>query len=336
MIQTFISGWSLGIATGTTCLATCAPIYIPYLLAEERNDKQSFKITFLITLGRFLSYTIFGAVFGFAGSKIPIHSREIFTSIAYILLSVYLISTVFRIKRHSNQCRTYKWMRITKNPFFLGVLTGISFCPAFLIAVSNAIDISGALGGAVLFIAFFIGTSLFIIPLSFLGGLSKLKNLRKIAIILAIGVSIYFTYQGTTGIINYIKETKIDKSKLIESFFDTEQVYVLENAENENWKHLIHFAEQETISFYIATSIENVPNGSSVFYNSDNFEATEFETIRLERALKAISIKTSEFRSEEDYHKLIDFLKNVSFKYDPAEGYRFDFIHPPGEAPIQQ
>ncbi|MBC8386044.1 MAG: sulfite exporter TauE/SafE family protein, partial [Candidatus Cloacimonetes bacterium] len=96
MINVFLNGWTLGIATGTTCLATCAPIYIPYLLTEERSGKQSFKIIALITLGRFFAYAGFGAIFGFVGSKIPIHSRQVFTGIAYILLSIYLVISVFR------------------------------------------------------------------------------------------------------------------------------------------------------------------------------------------------------------------------------------------------
>ena len=88
MINVFLNGWTLGIATGTTCLATCAPIYIPYLLTEERSGKQSFKIIALITLGRFFAYAGFGAIFGFVGSKIPIHSRQVYRDRLYSIIDL--------------------------------------------------------------------------------------------------------------------------------------------------------------------------------------------------------------------------------------------------------
>jgi len=202
MIQSLINGWVLGVATGTTCLSTCVPIYIPYLLTEERTGKQSFLIILEITIGRFVAYAGFGALFGLLGSKIPVGSRVIYTSIAYILLSVYLIVSFFRIRRHKNNCSTLKWMKLTKSPLLLGAITGVSFCPAFLIAISSAIDVSGALAGMTLFIGFFFGTSIFLLPLSFLGALSKLANLRKIALIASVFIAIFFIYKGVNGLLH--------------------------------------------------------------------------------------------------------------------------------------
>lgn len=116
MIQSLLNGWFLGLATGTTCLSTCVPIYIPYLLTEERSGKQSFLVILEITIGRFISYAGFGAIFGFIGSRIPVEARQIFTSAAYILLSAYLVISFFRIRRHKNNCATFKWMKLTKSP----------------------------------------------------------------------------------------------------------------------------------------------------------------------------------------------------------------------------
>ncbi len=130
-------------------------------------------------------------------------ARQIFTSIAYIMLSVYLVISFFRIRRHKKNCATFKWMKLTKSPLLLGVITGVSFCPAFLIAISNAVDVSGALAGMTLFIGFFFGTSIFLLPLTFLGALSKLSNLRKFALIASIIVAGYFTYKGISGLINF-------------------------------------------------------------------------------------------------------------------------------------
>jgi len=37
MFQILAKGFSLGLTLGTTCLVTCTPIYIPYLISEDRK-----------------------------------------------------------------------------------------------------------------------------------------------------------------------------------------------------------------------------------------------------------------------------------------------------------
>lgn len=336
MIQIFISGWTLGLATGTTCLSTCVPIYLPYLLSEKRTNKQSFLIILRITVGRFFSYVAFGAAFGFVGSKIPIGSRLIFTSIAYILLSMYLVIMAFRVRRHNKNCTTIKWMKFTKNPFLLGVLTGISFCPAFLIAISSAIDISGVLGGIILFIAFFFGTSMFIFPITFLGVLSKIKNLRKIAIIASVIIAIFFIYKGISGIIHYSydhlekRDSLADSLYIAKPFFDPkEEIYIVDLSNNEKWNILIEILNVDSIKTSLITSRENIdkiPQRSAIISNSTQ---TELDLSKEEKAFKIINVNINNFNSREDFEKIVGFLNKVYFRYNPAEGYQFPINNPP-------
>ncbi len=336
MVQIFISGWTLGLATGTTCLSTCVPIYLPYLLSEKRTNKQSFLIVLKITVGRFFSYVAFGAAFGFVGSKIPIGSRLIFTSIAYILLSIYLITMSFRVRSHNKNCTNIKWMKFTKNPFLLGVLTGISFCPAFLIAISSAIDISGVSGGIILFIAFFFGTSMFIFPITFLGVLSKIKNLRKIAIIASVIIAFFFIYKGISGIIHYSydytekHDSLADSLYIAKPFFDPkEEIYIVDLSNNEKWNILIDILNIDSIKTSLITSRENIdkiPQRSAIISNSTQ---TELDLSKEEKAFKIINVNISNFDSREDFEKIVGFLNKVYFRYNPAEGYQFPINHPP-------
>ena len=42
MLTTLIEGFILGISTGTLCLVTCTPIYIPFLMSEDRKFGKNF------------------------------------------------------------------------------------------------------------------------------------------------------------------------------------------------------------------------------------------------------------------------------------------------------
>jgi len=164
VLKTLIEGLLLGFSTGTICLFTCTPIYLPYLLTEERKLLKSLIAVGEISVGRFVSYLAFGAAAGFAGAKISAVNREFFTSIAYILLSVYLILSAIRTHQKAKHCHIPKAARFTKNAILLGILTGINFCPAFLIALSKAVNLGGMLSGMLLFWDFFSELPFFSFP----------------------------------------------------------------------------------------------------------------------------------------------------------------------------
>lgn len=311
----------MGLATGTTCLATCAPIYIPYLIAEKRDTWQSFKVILQITVGRFISYAAFGAAFGFIGSQIPVGIRDVFTSVSYIFLSIFLLLTVFRIQKHKQNCAAKKWMKLTKNPFLLGIITGISFCPAFLIAISNAIEISGIAGGVSLFVAFFLGTSIFIIPFTLLGILSRVKLLRTIARVSAVLIAVFFIYKGGSGFLEYYH----NKDFVNRSFMKSNHVYILATNAEAKWQKLV---ELDPAKFQIVSNTANLNDTAAVVLD-ETLIAPDIYNQLVEGKHKIINIRLKNFKSKEDFQKLTEFLGSVNFRYKPDEGYNFDVEKPP-------
>ncbi len=196
MLQALTEGFTLGLATGVVCLSTCTPIYLPYLLSSDRKLWKSFVAIMEISAGRFFSYLTFGAIAGFLGAQISQVNREVFTAIAYILLSIYLISSAIRTRNEHKKCAVPKFAAMTRSAFVLGILTGINFCPAFLIALSNAMNLAGPLSGMLLFLGFFFGTSLFLIPLAFANFLTRIRQMKSIAQLASVLIGIWFIARG--------------------------------------------------------------------------------------------------------------------------------------------
>ena len=107
MFKTLVEGTILGLTTGTTCLITCTPIYLPYLISEDRKLGKSLLAVIEISAGRFFSYLAFGAIAGYAGAQIASINRELFTSIAYILLSIYLVLSAVRTNRKTKRIQDH-------------------------------------------------------------------------------------------------------------------------------------------------------------------------------------------------------------------------------------
>lgn len=196
-------GLTLGLATGISCLSSCGPVYAAYLFSEERTVKQSLRVILALVIGRFSSYALFGALIGQIGGSVPAGVRIPVTYSGYILFSVFLILSVLRVNRKCGGCHVPRWVKFTGSPFLLGILTGFSICPAFLIALTRAFDVAGPLSGALLFTGFFFGTTIYMLPLSVFGLFTRKKWFTAVARVLAVFVSVYFLVTGIRGLAAY-------------------------------------------------------------------------------------------------------------------------------------
>ena len=239
MFQTLIEGLVLGFSTGSLCLITCTPIYLPYLISEDRKLSKGLLAVLEISAGRFFSYLAFGAIAGYTGAQISSVDRELFTSIAYILLSAYLVLSAVRTRNKQKKCHVPKMAMLTKSAFVLGVLTGINFCPSFLIALSKAVNLGGALSGMTLFLGFFFGTSVFLIPLAFIGQISKVSKMKMIAQIASIFIAVWFTFTGVKGLVHLYSHshTAADdvNARIVEAFHPNIPVFVLTTEKNADY-----------------------------------------------------------------------------------------------------
>lgn len=323
LFRTISEGFFLGLSTGTICVTTCTPIYLPYLMGENRNLVKNLLKIFEISAGRFISYIAFGAMAGWLGTSISRIDRSLFTGIAYILLSVFLILTSVRIHRKEKACHISGILKFTKNAFILGLLTGINFCPSFLIALSKAIELAGILSGVMLFLGFFIGTTIFLIPLAFTGLLASIKKVKVVAKIAALLIGIWFIYQGSSNIYHYfhkenarIVDPSAKQQEMILVSSPADSVYYRELADS-----LANF-KQNKFSFYqvenISTDLINKLSPSGIIL-VDNEIYEKFLVDGLE-SRDMMKIETGY-----PIRKIMPFLRKFTFKTAPGQGLRWEF-----------
>jgi len=220
-----VEGFSLGLTLAGSCIATCGPIYAPVLLMEKRTFLKNLLVVLEITAGRFFSYAIFGAIAGYLGQQIPDEYREWLTGGSYVILAILLLYMLIPKKNINHAGCAHKRMAgsAKRFPFWLGVVTGISICPSFLLALSQAVDLAGIWQGMLFFTAFFAGTTIVILPLAFLGFLPgwRMDVVKKIGIALTIPVALWFGYRG----IIKMKDLMIPARML--SFVEAPKVYLV-------------------------------------------------------------------------------------------------------------
>ncbi|HHI87978.1 MAG TPA: sulfite exporter TauE/SafE family protein [Candidatus Cloacimonetes bacterium] len=330
MLKILAEGFMLGLATGSVCLVTCTPIYLPYLLSEERKLIKSIGVIAEISAGRFFSYIAFGAFAGYVGANISQINRTLFSSIAYILLSIYLILSAVRTRQHDRKCHVPKFANITKSAFILGILTGISFCPPFLIALSKAVNLGGVVSGMMLFLGFFVGTTLYLIPIAFIGQLSRIKIMKKIGQVASLVIAAWFIFSGIRGLIQLNKqhghvEFKLTgNERLVDVFAPDQQIIILFSDENAGYFMSLRDSFANRNKQHVLLLPNNAESVDSLlkYEKSIVFYDKEIDDGKFKSLLHNFDV----FYIEENYRisRMLTFLNKFTFKTETTLQWDFE------------
>lgn len=208
-----MNAFLLGLSNGAVCLAYCAPVLVPCLLGGDRGAGGGGILLLRFLAGRLAGYLLFGMLAWAVGRQLVTATgfRELIVGCAYLLLGVLLLR--FGIRGTASHCAASRLTApATRDvsssrelmPEFLGLATGLNFCPPFLLAFTEAANEGTMLRSLAFFMAFFLGTALFFIPLPFIGLFGKFPVLRVIGRMSAGLLGIYYGYSGIimiTGVV---------------------------------------------------------------------------------------------------------------------------------------
>jgi sulfite exporter TauE/SafE len=204
MIQAAFEGLLLGLSTGAYCIGTCLVFFMPYLLAEGRKRLfENLQSILSFMLGRLLSYISFALLISFLGMRY----RDIFTNkFSYIgLIIVSSLMLIYALTRNFGELkfcqRLLHHFSSRGMPFVLGMLSGLHPCMPFLAGALRLWELKSLLLGLILFLAFFLGTSVYMVPLLFISYLNRIERLKQIGLMMVFLSGLWFLWIGILGVI---------------------------------------------------------------------------------------------------------------------------------------
>ena len=193
-----INGFLLGLSTGIFCLAWCGPVFMPLISAEKRKLRENFFIFGKFISGKLIGGALFGALVGYLGFKIESEIIKSINLAALIILSILLVLYgIGLLKEKKVFCKLLKKIKF---PILAGFLTGVNICPPFLLGLTYIFNLGSPLKGVLFSLSFIIATSLYFIPLVFLGIFSRKLIFQKIAQVIAILAGLFFLWHGLKAI----------------------------------------------------------------------------------------------------------------------------------------
>jgi sulfite exporter TauE/SafE len=205
----FLKGFMLGLASGTVCVAYCGPVLIPYLLGRGQNILRNLVTILHFMAGRLAGYLLFAIAAWAAGLAVVrnLTNQGAIFGIIYIALAVLLVFYGFKSSASDcagGQAKLLGEKLNAKNqavlPVILGFLTGLNLCPPFLLAFTEAARAGAIWKSLLFFAAFFVGTSVYILPLAMLGLAKRIEALRYVGRLAAGVMGVYYLYLGIFSI----------------------------------------------------------------------------------------------------------------------------------------
>jgi len=198
----------LGISTGSACVATCGMVMFPYLMSGSAGIRKITTDLSIFMVTRFVAYFILATLSWYFGQALFSNPlvRNIVPGILYIALSIMLVYYSLNSSRKPN-CPAKMVTTINNKkliPILLGIVNSLGFCPALFIVLTKGATQSSLLQSYLAFTAFFIGSSIWFLPLPFAGKIKKVEALKTIGILATGLAGIIFMIKGITNLIGGI------------------------------------------------------------------------------------------------------------------------------------
>ncbi|MBE2219844.1 MAG: sulfite exporter TauE/SafE family protein [Ignavibacteria bacterium] len=182
-----LTGFLVGLLGSFHCIGMCGPI----ALALPRSNSMLLSRS-LYNIGRVITYSFLGLLFGLLGSRLEMFGlqRIISISLGVLILLTVLTPASYRLKI-SNMLGLYKLVGILKAYFgkmfkqhskasmlMIGILNGLLPCGFVYIGITGAIALGDAVNGMMFMAMFGLGTIPVMLGTSLIGGAINL-NLRQ-------------------------------------------------------------------------------------------------------------------------------------------------------------
>jgi cytochrome c biogenesis protein CcdA len=159
----------------------------------------------LFLLTRFIVYLLLATLAWYFGQAIFTNTlvRNIVPGILYIIFAVMLVW--YSISKNSKPDCPARIVSTVNNkrlvPIMLGLVNSLGFCPALFIILTKGATQGTIMQSYLAFLAFFIGSSVWFLPLPLAGRVHRKDVLRKIGILATGLAGIIFMIKGLTNLI---------------------------------------------------------------------------------------------------------------------------------------
>lgn len=214
------TGFIVGLVGSVHCIGMCGPIVIALPVFGE-NQLKILIGRVLYNLGRVVTYTTMGALFGLFGSRLVLFGLQQQMSIAFGAVIVLYVFTPRKIKNKIAEAFIYQTVtqfikshfakmiskKSNSSLFVIGLLNGLLPCGFVYVGIAGSISTGSVLSGALYMALFGLGTFPIMLAAAAFGKVINLnikKRINKLIPAFAVILALLFILRGLNLGIPYI------------------------------------------------------------------------------------------------------------------------------------
>jgi len=206
----FWTALSLGFLGSLHCLGMCTPLMLALPMSASQRWTMVWE-ALQYNLGRVLTYSFLGFIFGLLGKGLFVASLQQEFSICLGIILLFIVLFKINVEYHLLQIPLFErytnlikkqlnhLLRHSKSHFLLGVMNGFLPCGLVYIALAGAVTTSGALQGVAFMALFGLGTIPLMLSAFFLGRKLQIRfrtSFSKVANFAMLALAIFIIYRG--------------------------------------------------------------------------------------------------------------------------------------------
>jgi sulfite exporter TauE/SafE len=195
----------LGVASGPVCLASCSPVLVPVLAAEQKSARDTGALLAQFLGGRLAGYLGFACLAWLLGLSLELQprGRALIYGLADLGLAIFLGWYALIMRAQPAACdqpcpaaraRLFAQRYRSFAPVILGFVSGLTLCPPFVAAGVRAAESGGLAHALLFFLWFFFGTSIWFAPSVGLGMLRRFAAVGTVARLMLFLLAGYYGY----------------------------------------------------------------------------------------------------------------------------------------------
>jgi len=234
MTSLIIAAFIMGTVGSVHCIGMCGPLALSLPVVADSHQSRFFS-TLLYNLGRALTYSLLGALFGIIGMSFAFFGLQqglsIFLGIA-ILVFIILPKQLRFFKKNNTVLLFFEKSRAAlsvllfrknyRSVFFIGILNGLLPCGLVYIAIIAAVSTGSVLQSSLFMLAFGLGTFPVMWSLSFFGSYINMNfrhSIKKLYPYLMFCMAVLLIVRGLGLHVSYMSpaishEKKIEKQSI--------------------------------------------------------------------------------------------------------------------------
>ena len=192
MVQLVTAAFMIGMVGSLHCIGMCGPLALSLPMSEKAGPAKFFG-ALLYNMGRVVTYSVFGLVFGLIGKSVALFGFQQWLSVIMGVLIIFFIvfpraisgkyaqNTVSRFfEKIRGALGGLFFKKKLSSLFFIGILNGLLPCGLVYMAVAGAVA-TGDIPRSILFMAFFgLGTLPAMWSVTFFGNFITIGIRQKI------------------------------------------------------------------------------------------------------------------------------------------------------------